>query len=324
MSLNEYKKWLAFGTGVGIEIGARDLTVTLARVRPSGAHIRGAMTIERFAERPAGEWGTEYSQFLAAQGASYLAATIVLPRREVIVRQIAMPGVNDKDLAQAVRFQIDGLHPYNEDETVYDFSRIGSSTNVLVGITRRAVVDRYAALFAEAGIKIASLTFSAAVLYGALRMFGTEPAAGFLALDDHEGELEAYGESPARPVFSAAFDTPSPQLAARAVVRGALGAAAARGDGTADVRIDCTGTGGKAGGIRAGSIGDDVCRIARGADLSAVVPAREPAAAGTASDEFAGDVHSDDRPRRTAVVERGGRAPVWSLGRSKVRRGAAR
>lgn len=221
MSLNEYKKWLAFGTGVGIEIGARDLMVTLARVRPSGARITGSMTIERYAERPAGEWGTEYSRFLAAQGASHLAATILLPRRDVIVRQIAMPGVGDKDLEQAVRFQIDGLHPYNEDETVYDFARIGSSTNILVGITRRAVVDRYAALFAEAGIKIASLTFSAAVLYGALRMFGTEPAGAFLALDDQEGELEAYGESPARPVFSAAFDTPSPQFAARAV-NGAL------------------------------------------------------------------------------------------------------
>ena len=217
MSSNAFRKWLAFGTGAGIEIGARDLTVTVVRVRPSGARLVGVFTVADFANRPAGDWGAEYSAFLGKCGAGHVAAAVLLPRHEVIVRQLTLTGVSDRDLSQAVRFQIDGLHPYNEEDTIYDFARIGKSANVVVGITKRETVSRYVELFAEAGIKTASFTFSAAVLYSSLRLFGDEPAPGFLAVDDRGNELEVYGESEARPVFSAAFDAPNPQLSGRAL-----------------------------------------------------------------------------------------------------------
>ncbi len=217
MSVNALRKWAAFGTGAGIEAGARDLAVTLVKVRPGGVTVVGTHSLENYAERPAADIGIEYNAFLREHGSAHLAAAVLLPRREVIVRLLAMPGVTDKDLAQAVRFQIDGLHPYGEDEAMYDFVRVGSSSNVLVGITRREVIDRYVSLFAESGIKIAAFTFSAAVTYSALRLFGAEPAPGFLALDSGGDEMEVYGESEARPVFSATFDTPNPQLGARAL-----------------------------------------------------------------------------------------------------------
>ena len=41
----------------------------------------------------AAEWGAEYARFLKASGAERLSATVLLPRREVIVRQLALPGV---------------------------------------------------------------------------------------------------------------------------------------------------------------------------------------------------------------------------------------
>ena len=227
MITSEYSKWLAFGSGVGIEIGPRDLAVTLVRVRPTGARVNGALVIERYAERPAAEWGSEYAAFLKERGAAHLSAVVLLPRSEVVVRQLAMPGVADKDLAQAVRFQIDGLHPYNEDEAVYDYARTARPATVLVGIARRDIIDRYVSLFAEAGIKVASFTFSAAVIHGALRMFGTTPAPGFLTADYSGEGMEVYGESEARPVFSAAFETPDEQVAARA-----------RGLALAELRLD--------------------------------------------------------------------------------------
>ena len=37
---------LAFGTGVGIEIGARDLAVTLSHVRPNGVRVAPKKTAE--------------------------------------------------------------------------------------------------------------------------------------------------------------------------------------------------------------------------------------------------------------------------------------
>jgi Tfp pilus assembly protein PilN len=204
----EWRRWFAFGTGAGIEIAGSDLHVTVARVRPSATQILGETTISGFRDRPASEWGAEYNSFLKRLGASHVAATVLLPRPEVIVRQIHMAGVSDKDLPAAIQFQIDGLHPYPEEEVVYDWVRIGETAFVLAGIARRGVIERYAALLAEAGVKVQSFTFSAAAIYSSMRMISAPPAAEFLAIypsESESGGLEVYGESPARPIFSASF-----------------------------------------------------------------------------------------------------------------------
>ena len=77
---------------------------------------------------------------------------------------------------------------------------------MLVAIVRAETIQRYATLFAEAGIKIAGFTCSAAVTYSALRLFGDTPPAEILAYEAGESGVEIYGESPAKPVFSAAFN----------------------------------------------------------------------------------------------------------------------
>jgi hypothetical protein len=75
-----------------------------------------------------------------------------------------------------------------------------------VGITRRSVLERYSTWFAEAGVKVASFTFAAPAIYSAVRVFSTPPPEGFLVLEEAGDELEVYGESPARPLFSARVD----------------------------------------------------------------------------------------------------------------------
>lgn len=211
------RKLLSFGTGVGIEIGARDLAVTVANVRPGGIRVLAAGAIA-FRSRPAAEWGAELAGFLAKAGVAHVAATVVLPRQEVIVRQIQLPGVADKDVASALAYQVDSLHPYGEDEAAYDWARLGSSANFLIALARKEVVEQYATLFGEAGIRVASFTCSAAALYSGARLLRTPPEGGFLALLQHEDSaFEAYGESPARPVFSAAFDMPAARVQVLAV-----------------------------------------------------------------------------------------------------------
>jgi hypothetical protein len=204
------RTWLAFGTGVGIEVCGRDLRITVARVRPAGVQILGELDIPAFREQAAATWGDQYLRFLRELGAGHLAATVLLPREAVIARQVPMPGVSDRNLASALKFQIDSLHPWPEDEAVWDYARAGRTDTVLVGITRRGTLEEYTTLFAEAGVKIARFTFSAAAIRPALRFYGAPPE-GFLACAEN-GELELYGESPSRPMFSASFDR-EPELA---------------------------------------------------------------------------------------------------------------
>jgi len=219
-SRTNLKKFVAFGSGIGIEISGKDLEITAVRVRPNGIGVLGAQTIRDFAQRPAAEWGKEYARFLEDAGVAHLAATVLLPRREIIVRQIALPGVEARDLAAAIALQIDTLHPYGEEEVVYGWSRTGAG-GVLIGILRQATLDHYRSLFAEAGIAVASFTFSAAAVYAAHRSPVAQletPDAGFVALHTSGGGvLEVYGESAARPVFSAEFDLPADRAVALAI-----------------------------------------------------------------------------------------------------------
>lgn len=212
MTSRPLRQYLAFGTGVGIEIAGPELRIALVKMRPAGPQTLATLTIDRFRDRPAADWGLEYAAFLKKHGAGHMAAAVLLPRREVIVRPIAMPGVAGEDLENALRFQMDALHPFAEEDAVSSWARIPQTQWVLVAISRRHVIDDYAALFAEAGVKVSAFTCSAAMIYSALRLLSTPPAEGFLAVEPLGSGYEVYGESNARPIFSASFDQPRERI----------------------------------------------------------------------------------------------------------------
>jgi hypothetical protein len=218
----EIRKLVAFGTGVGIairggDLRGGDLEVALVRVRPTAIQVQGRVSIRGFRDRPAAEWGAEYAAFLKSHGASHLGATVLLPRQDVIVRQISLPGVTGEDLEAAIALQFDTLHPYGEDEAQYGWAPLGKGA-VLIGILKRSVMEQYTALFEAAGIAVSCFTFSAGAVHAAIRLLGQPPAAGFVAVNGAgQAPVEIYGESPDRPVFSAEFDLPMERVVAMAV-----------------------------------------------------------------------------------------------------------
>lgn len=203
--LNRFRKWVAFGTGVGIEVRDQELQVTIVRLRRAEPAVLGSATVTDYKTRPATEWGTELAAFLKKVSAAHIAVTVVLPRREVIVRTVQLPGVSDRDLESAIRLQIDSLHPFSEDDVYFSWARIGATSSVLVGIAKREIVDQLSSTFSEAGIKVAAFTFSAAVIYSAVRLSESPLPEGFFVAREASSEIEIYGESPAKPVFSATF-----------------------------------------------------------------------------------------------------------------------
>jgi len=206
-----------FGTGAGIVIGAQDLSVCLARLRPNGPRLLSTLTIADFRERPAAEWGAEYKKLLDSFKTGPLPALAVLPREQVLMRVVSLPGVTDEDAEAAIRFQIDSLHPYQDEEIVHDWQRIGRTSFFAVLIAEKRVIDDYLALFAEAGVVLAGVTLSASTVFSSMRIYGEPPASGVLAVGESgAGSTEMYGESAARPLFSALLPAGAERAAAMA------------------------------------------------------------------------------------------------------------
>ena len=212
---------LTLGAGVGIEIRGEDLVVTLVRSRWKGVSVAGLTRLRDFRRRPAAEWGREYREFLKSHGFGDLPATLALPRSEVIVRLLNLPAVARAKLREALRYQVDSMHPYGEEEVYFSFAPLeraaggpsgpslsGGQPSIAVAmvIAARSVVDGYADRLEEAGVKLGGCTVAAAAYYGAVRLLrrASRPAR-FLLADQQDSALELYGESPTRPFFSATF-----------------------------------------------------------------------------------------------------------------------
>ncbi|HVW85350.1 MAG TPA: PilN domain-containing protein, partial [Bryobacteraceae bacterium] len=114
----------------------------------------------------------------------------------------------------------DTLHPYGDEEIEWAWARAGRDS-VFVGLIRKALLSSYETLFSEAGIRMAAATFSSAAIHAALRVWSAAPASILCSYTDDRGRTEIYGESEARPVYSAEF-TLAPERAlavARAELR---------------------------------------------------------------------------------------------------------
>jgi Tfp pilus assembly protein PilN len=217
------RRVLAWGAGVGIQPVGNDLYVVVSRLRPSGVTVAGSTRIVNFTDRPSTEWGAELSAFLRKHGVAHVGAVLLLPRGHVTVRAVPMAGVADADLASAVMFQVDALHPYDETDAVYSWARLpgreAGREEVLVGVAQASVVADLSARFAEAGVKLGSISFSAAAFHTGARLYRTPPE-GFLAAAPSADSWELYGESAARPVFTSSYDSTERMLAmARADLR---------------------------------------------------------------------------------------------------------
>ncbi len=207
---------IVLGTGAGIEVRGDDLSVVLVKSRWKGVTVAGKTVLHDFRRRATAEWGEEYRQFLKSHQFRDWPAMLALPREEVIVRLVTLPAVSRSELKTAVQYQVDGLHPYGEDNVYYSFAvldrgRAGTAESpaqmeITVVIAAKEVVDRYADLFAEAGVKLRGITVAAAAYYGAPRLLRGQPPAAFLLADQRNSTFELYGESAARRFFTAAFD----------------------------------------------------------------------------------------------------------------------
>ena len=112
---------------------------------PAERFVLARTVIADFRTRPAKDWGSEYHKWLRANGERNLSAVVVLPRREAIVRVVPMPGVLKKDIASAIGYQVDALHPYGDEQVAFGWAPL-TAGNVLLGMMRDSTL---AAIYAS-------------------------------------------------------------------------------------------------------------------------------------------------------------------------------
>ena len=111
----------------------------------------------------------QVAAFLRRQRIREAAVTACLPRAAVLLRFLSLPVEAEAQLSKVVGYQIDGLHPYPDAQVFWDCAVVDREPktrqiSVLVALAERSLVDRYYRALSSLGLRVKSLTVSAAAI----------------------------------------------------------------------------------------------------------------------------------------------------------------
>jgi len=208
---------ISFGTSIGIAVRGDNLEIVCARGRWNRVVVTGFLRVENFLSRPQGEVAELYRRFRRENHAATTSATVALPRGAGLIRFLNLPAEVAPNLAQAVEYQVDLLHPFEEGSMAWDWAllpaspprRAGSSRqaeetsgqqlpaslSVGVALAEKQAVEKLADWFRAAGIDVACFTLAGGAMYRALRAAAAPAQAGSQAaplvlLDGHGSTVE--------------------------------------------------------------------------------------------------------------------------------------
>jgi len=193
-----------FGTSIGIAVRGEDLEAVCVRGRWNKVAVAGFLRIENYRSRPVEEVAEQYRRFRKANHAMTASAIVALPRESGLLRVLELPAEIGQNLAAAIGYQVDTLHPFEEGGVYFDYALLpapggqpqpASETSasrgpvrVAVGLAEKRSVDELYDWCCRAGIDVAGFTFSTAALYQAL-----QKGAGLIVLDRQGGSTEILG-----------------------------------------------------------------------------------------------------------------------------------
>lgn len=95
---------------------------------------------------------------------------VVVPRRLVILKQMALPSQNEAEIKKMIGLQLINKIPYGVEDVVYHFEIIEKEVNgyarVMVTVIHKEVCERFLKIFSRVGVQPARLTLSS---YGVLK-----------------------------------------------------------------------------------------------------------------------------------------------------------
>ena len=97
---------------LGIFIDGETLRLALLSRRFKKITWIEGLSIDKFAEKPPSEIQKQIAGLLQKNKATGCRSVLVIPRSEVVVRQIKLPSEAESNLAKVVEYQLAGLLPY--------------------------------------------------------------------------------------------------------------------------------------------------------------------------------------------------------------------
>ena len=169
--------WAILQNGIGIDIQAGNLIAICVKRLWKRVRVTGRLEIPDYRTAGPEQCGNLYREFLRRNGLKAPWTVVALPRSHVLLRWLNFPQAVEKDLASAVAYQLDSLHPFEEGTIYWDFAAWKKTSGgadgpgrieVPLAIVEKKFVDETAAWFREAGIGVSQFTVSTAALWVAL------------------------------------------------------------------------------------------------------------------------------------------------------------
>jgi Tfp pilus assembly protein PilN len=173
--------WAILRTGIGIDIEGGVLRAVYVKRRWRRVRVIDSLSIPGCHQLGPQECGRRYAEFLRRNGLSAPWTAVALPRSEVLLRSLYFPKAAEAELSGAIEYQLDSLHPFEENSVYWAFS---SSQNpatpgnpardrieVLVAIVEKHTADAIADWFEQAGIAISQFTVTTAALMNTIQKF---------------------------------------------------------------------------------------------------------------------------------------------------------
>lgn len=174
---------------LGISLSENEIRLVHAR------NLQGRLNVQsvrhkKFSSGDITEMGEYLSQALSEMKLSSCRVVCILPSSLFISKNVDMPSTDREEIKKIIDLQAGRYTPYSRDEIVIDFSCVDTPgqhyTNVLLVIVNRLVIDRYGAVFDQAGLdldRIGVASEGLALAYDAMAKSPGDGAIGGVYLD---------------------------------------------------------------------------------------------------------------------------------------------
>lgn len=175
--------WSLLQNGIGIDLEGGTFRAVHVRRQWNRLRVVDRLEIPQYPQAGPQQCGNLYREFLRKHGLKVPRTVVALPRSAVLLRALSFPPAVEKELAQAVEYRLESLHPFEEGSVYWDFclwkspekrrwsglaaSRKESSAerlDVLVAISEKKSVEEIASWFQEAGIPVSQFGVTATLL----------------------------------------------------------------------------------------------------------------------------------------------------------------